>query len=226
MANQTSDKHYGKFRGIVVDNADPNNQGRIKANVPAVLHDVPSGWAYPAAPYAGPGSGLWTVPPVGAGVWIEFEAGDVANPIWTGSWWAADQRPSDQAGTRAVPTLKILRSEQGLMVSLDDSGETISLSDSGGSNFLEIKVSEGSVTIKGTTKVVVDAPQIQLVDGASHPVPFGDNLLSYLSQVVQAYQSHVHPGQVAGPVPVTPAPPVPPLPPPTPALLSTKVSSG
>jgi hypothetical protein len=44
---------------------------------------------------------------------------------------------------------------------------------------------------------------------------------------VQTYQSHVHPGQLAGGfMPVTPAPPVPPLPPPTPALLSQKVKAG
>jgi uncharacterized protein involved in type VI secretion and phage assembly len=181
MPDSHADKHYGKFRGIVADNVDPNNQGRIKAQVPAILQDVPTGWAYPAAPYAGPGSGMWSVPPVGAGVWIEFEAGDVNNPIWTGCWWAADQRPSDNGGAKAVPTLKILRSEQGLMVALDDSSETISISDAGGNNLLEIQVSQGQVTLKGVTQVVIDAPQIQLVDGASHPLVFGDGLLQYLA---------------------------------------------
>jgi hypothetical protein len=221
------DKHYGKFRGIVVDNADPNNQGRLKAQVPAVLQNVPTGWAYPAAPYAGPGVGIWTVPPVGAGVWIEFEAGDVANPIWTGCWWAGDQRPEDQNGTRAVPSLKIIRSEQGLMVSLDDDGQTISLSDSSGQSFLEIKVQEGTVTIQGTAKVVVQAPLIQLVEDSTHPVVFGDNLLEYLNQIVELYQTHVHPGELAlGVLPVTPAPPVPPLPPALPTLLSTQVTTG
>jgi hypothetical protein len=220
------DKHLGKYRGIVVDNQDPNNQGRLKANVPAILQDVPSGWAYPALPYAGPGVGVWTIPPVGAGVWIEFEAGDVANPIWSGCWWATDQRPQDQNGNQAVPSLKIARSEQGLMLALDDNGQTISLSDSGGSNFLEITVQQGEIKIKAATKVVIDAPQIQLVDGSTHPLVFGDNLLQYLNQIVEIYQTHVHPGEMAGPIPVTPAPPVPPLPPATPSLLSTQVTTG
>jgi hypothetical protein len=43
---------------------------------------------------------------------------------------------------------------------------------------------------------------------------------------VQMYQSHMHPGQIAGPFPVTPAPPTPPMPAPTPSLLSTKVTTG
>jgi len=45
---------YGKFRGTVVNNQDPQRQGRIQALVPQVLGEVPSGWATPCAPYAGP----------------------------------------------------------------------------------------------------------------------------------------------------------------------------
>ena len=64
-------------------------------------------------------------------------------------------------------------------------------------------------------KAIVEAPQIELVENATHPVVFGDQLMTYLNSVVQAYQSHVHPGQLAaGFMPVTPAPPLPPLPPP------------
>jgi hypothetical protein len=68
--------------------------------------------------------------------------------------------------------------------------------------------------------------QIELVQNATHPLVYGDQLLQYLTQVVSMYQSHVHPGQMAGPIPVTPAPPAPPLPTPTPSLLSMKVKTG
>jgi uncharacterized protein involved in type VI secretion and phage assembly len=222
-----SEKQYGKFRGVVVDNADPENQGRIKAQVPDALHDVPTGWAYPAAPYAGPGVGVWTIPPKGASVWIEFERGEIAYPIWSGCWWGGEQRPADSDGVKAVPSLKIIRSEQGLMVSLDDEGQTISLSDADGQNFLEIKVQEGTVTVTGSAKVVVQAPQIELVEDSTHPVVFGDELLQYLNQIVELYQTHMHPGELAlGVLPVTPAPPVPPFPPALPTLLSTRVTTG
>jgi uncharacterized protein involved in type VI secretion and phage assembly len=195
--------------------------------VEEVLHDVVSGWALPALPYSGPGEGLWTIPPVGAGVWIEFEAGDVSRPIWSGCWWGSDQRPKDEKGTQATPSLKIVRSEKGLMVSLDDDGQTISVSDEDGSNILTIEVQAGKITVKGATKAVVEAPQIELVENATHPVVFGDDLIQYLNQLGQIYQTHVHPGELAaGVLPVTPAPPVPPFPPATPALLSTKVKTG
>jgi hypothetical protein len=74
---------------------------------------------------------------------------------------------------------------------------------------------------------VVEAPHIELVENATHPIVFGDELMNYLTQIVQIYQTHLHPGELAaGFIPVTPAPPVPPMPPPTPALLSTRVKAG
>jgi hypothetical protein len=75
--------------------------------------------------------------------------------------------------------------------------------------------------IKGAVKVIVEAPEIQLVENATHPVVFGDQLLQYLNQLVQLYNSHLHPGQLAmGFLPV------PPFAPATPALLSKTVKSG
>ncbi len=219
-------RHYGKYRGTVSDNADPENLGRLTAKVPEVLGTVDTGWALPAAPYAGANVGVFAVPPAGSGVWIEFEAGDVSRPVWSGCWWAADQLPKNEKGTAATPPLKIIRTEKGLMVSMDDDGQTISVSDEDGSNIVTIAVQDGKVTVKGASKVVVEAPQIELVEDASHPVVFGDELMTYLKQLVQTYQSHMHPGQQAGPFPVTPAPPTPPASPPTPSLLSTKVKAG
>ena len=220
-------RHYfGKHRGIVTNNEDPRSQGRIKARVPEVLASVESAWAMPCAPYGGRGSGMYAVPAVGAGVWIEFEAGDPQRPIWSGSWWASGELPEDEKGQPGAPPRKILRTEKGLMLVLDDGDERMSLSDSDGRNLLTIAVQRGRITIAAEAKVVVEAPQIALVEAATHPVVFGDDLLQYLSQLVVLYQTHMHPGQTANGIPVTPAPPVPPFPPPSPSMLSLKVQSG
>jgi Type VI secretion system/phage-baseplate injector OB domain len=227
LNNAVNNRFYGKYRGIVKENKDDENLGRIRALVPEVLGDVLSGWALPCTPYTGNGSGQLTIPAKESGVWVEFEAGDVSRPIWTGGWWAAEELPKDNAGNTDVPDLKIIRSEKGLMVTMNDGSQTITVSDTDGKNVLEIKVQDGQITIKGAIKAVVEAPKIELVENSTHPVVFGDKLLQYLNQLVQLYQTHLHPGELAiGILPVTPAPPVPPFPPPTPDLLSTKVTSG
>jgi hypothetical protein len=112
------------------------------------------------------------------------------------------------------------------MLALHDDTQTIALSDANGSTILKLEVQQGLITVKATTKVVVEGPQIELVANASHPGVFGDNLMSYLNQMVTAINTHMHPGQMAGPLPVTPMVPAPPLMPPTPQLLSMKVKLG
>jgi uncharacterized protein involved in type VI secretion and phage assembly len=226
LAEQTRTRFYGKYRGVVTNVDDPENMGRIQANVPEILGDETSPWALPCAPYSGDGLGSYAVPPVGAGVWIEFEAGDPSRPIWTGSWWGRNQLPQNERGTEATPPIKIFRTESGILLSFDDNSQVISLSDENGGNILTIEVTAGKITVKGTTKAIVEAPQIELVENATHPVVFGDELMNYLSQLVSLYQGHTHPGETVVGIPVSPAPPVPPFQPPTPALISQKVKAG
>jgi uncharacterized protein involved in type VI secretion and phage assembly len=80
---------YGKYRGTVVNNIDPLQIGRIQAMVPDVAGVVPGTWAMPCVPVAGINTGFFTVPMVGAGVWIEFERGDPDYPIWVGGYWGS-----------------------------------------------------------------------------------------------------------------------------------------
>lgn len=226
MAQREREHFYGKYRGIVEDIEDPEGLGRLRARVPAVLGDQVSPWALPCAPYAGPGVGLHAVPPLGAAVWVEFEAGDPGLPIWTGGWWARGDIPTNEAGSDAQPPQKILKTDSGLLLALDDDGHTATLSDGNGSNLLKISVDAGEIRLQCTAKVVVEAPQIELVEGAPHPLVFGDDLLSYLSQMVALFNAHMHPGQTVMGIPVTPMTPVPVFQPPQPSMLSVKVKTG
>ena len=94
-------RFFGKYRGTVLNNVDPMQQGRIQAIVPDVAGLVPTSWALPCLPLAGINTGLFTVPPIGAGVWIEFEKGDPDFPVWVGGFWgSAAELP---ALSRTVP---------------------------------------------------------------------------------------------------------------------------
>jgi Type VI secretion system/phage-baseplate injector OB domain len=80
-------RHYGKYRGLVLDNIDPLQIGRILAQVPDLLGETPSTWAMPCVPAAGIQAGCFIVPPIGSQVWMEFEQGDPDYPIWSGGFW-------------------------------------------------------------------------------------------------------------------------------------------
>lgn len=100
-------RYAGKYRGIVVNTLDPERLARLQATVPDVLGTEPTTWAMPSVPFAGPGAGLVAIPPVGAGVWIEFEQGDLDYPIWSGCWWGtSSELPGrvlmDQPGTGQI----------------------------------------------------------------------------------------------------------------------------
>lgn len=219
-------RHYGKYRGVVINNADPTSKGRVMVSVPAVLGELQA-WAMPCVPYTGTGAGHYMIPEIGAGVWVEFEAGDPSFPIWTGGFWADNEPPRNEQNAPPVPQMKIVRTQMGLIISMDDNTQTIALSDSGGTNILTIEVLQGKIMIKGAATAVVEAPMIQLVENATHPVVFGDELFSYLTQLTTMFNAHMHPGELAaGMLPVTPAPPVPTMSPPSPSLLSTRVTTG
>jgi hypothetical protein len=80
-------RFYGKYRGLVIENIDPEQIGRVILQVPDVLGAIPSSWAMPCVPAAGIQAGCFIVPPIGSQVWVEFEQGDPDYPIWTGGFW-------------------------------------------------------------------------------------------------------------------------------------------
>ena len=197
---------------LVTDVEDPQNQGRIRATrARGARRPRSRGWALPAAPYAGPGVGSFTIPPVGAGVWIEFEAGRrLAADLDRLLVGRGDRAARTSRRRQATPPLKIVRTEKGLHGLAGRRRPDDLVSDENGKNILKIEVQEGQVTIKGATKVVVEAPQIELVESASHPVVFGDDLLQ-LPATARADVPDAHaPGRDGRRAsPVTPAPPCP-----------------
>ncbi|MDQ6874234.1 MAG: phage baseplate assembly protein V [Actinomycetota bacterium] len=63
--------------------------GRVQASVSEVLGEAPSEWAMPCFPFTGAQAGMYVLPGEGTGVWVEFEQGDPAHPIWSGCWYGS-----------------------------------------------------------------------------------------------------------------------------------------
>ncbi|MGK2915385.1 MAG: phage baseplate assembly protein V [Porticoccaceae bacterium] len=82
-------KYYGKYRGVVLNNIDPLQMGRLMVQVPDVSSVAPGTWAMPCVPLAGIQNGMVALPVIGSGVWIEYEQGDPDYPIWVGCFWGS-----------------------------------------------------------------------------------------------------------------------------------------
>jgi uncharacterized protein involved in type VI secretion and phage assembly len=123
MSNGT---YFGIYRGTVVNNIDPMQLGRIMAIVPDVGGVTPSTWAMPAVPIAGKQMGTFMVPQVGAGVWLQFEAGDPDRPVWVGGWWgiAAEVPALALAGVPGDPNIVLQTTLQHTIVLSDLPGPT------------------------------------------------------------------------------------------------------
>jgi Type VI secretion system/phage-baseplate injector OB domain len=93
MGDGGQKKFFGKYRGTVLQNVDPKRQGRLMVIVPDVTGLFPSSWAMPCMPIGGLQFGAYMVPPIGAGVWVEFEQGNPSKPIWTGFYAGAPTDP-------------------------------------------------------------------------------------------------------------------------------------
>lgn len=150
-------RFYGKYRGIVSD-VDPGTM-RVKALVPAVLGDTQTGWAMPCVPYAGPQVGFAFLPPVGSGVWIEFEGGDVSYPIWVGGYWRTGEFPEGVGkNVRVIVTVK------GLTLTFDDDQNQLTLADKAGNT---VTLNKSGLTIaNGQQSVAVTSSSVKINNDA------------------------------------------------------------
>jgi hypothetical protein len=151
---------YGKHRGKVVRNDDPDGLGAVLVTVPSVLGETVEVWAKPCF-----ASGHFFVPPAKAGVWIEFEAGEVGYPLWVGTWYPKGTTPpeagkpsqdhrvvhtpsghvvelSDEAGKEKV----VVRHKVDSFVSIDEAGSVIVSNQKGAHLFLNADAGEVSLT--------------------------------------------------------------------------------
>jgi len=130
MSNSNATQNFvGKYRATVLNNVDPEMRGRLMLNIPDVLGVVPSTWAEPCTPLAGPtgpAMGVYMVPPIGAGVWVEFEHGDPNYPIWVGCRWGgpSDIPPLAHAGLPISPNIVMQTAGQNSFVISDLPGPT------------------------------------------------------------------------------------------------------
>src|SRR6266487_1363368 len=157
---QQQNRYYGKYRGFISDNADPEKLGRCKLVVPSVLGETVSNWALPCTPYGGAANiGFIAVPPNGAQVIAEFMEGDISSPLWTGTFWRQASELPEEFAANEEPSAKVMRTESGHALLLEDKdGEEKITLKSSAEAVLEM-ISDGSVSVtdSGGATVTLDA---------------------------------------------------------------------
>lgn len=97
--------------------------------------------------------GLFTVPQIGAGVWIEYESGDPDYPIWVGGYWTLGETP-DLVPVAAPPSAAMtLQSPNGNGIVISDApGEGILIQGPGGA---KISITNQGITIDNGQGAVI-----------------------------------------------------------------------
>jgi len=177
---------YGVYPALVTDIKDPDRQGRVKVTLPWAPDSGGSryeAWARLATLMGGKNRGSWFVPDTDDEVLIGFEGGDPRRPYVLGGLWnGADSAPEAMDGA-GKNNKKVLRSRNGVKVTLDDSdgqeklvletpgGQKVTLKDGPGaieladSNGNSIKLESSGITVTASAKVNIKASTAEIAAG-------------------------------------------------------------
>jgi uncharacterized protein involved in type VI secretion and phage assembly len=177
---------YGVFPATVTDIKDPDGIGRVKVTLPWSADtgsDRYEAWARVATLMGGNDRGSWFVPDVEDEVLVSFEGGDVRRPYVLGGLWNGSDAPPESMDSAGNNYLKVLRSRNGVKVTLDDQdgqekmiletpgGQKITMKDGPGSveivdsNGNSMKLETAGITVTASAKVTVNASQVAVSAG-------------------------------------------------------------
>lgn len=177
---------YGVYPALVSDIKDPDGQGRVKITLPwspDTGSERYEAWARLSTMMAGNNRGSWFVPDTNDEVLVAFEGGDPRRPYIMGGLWNGQDSPPEAMDGGGQNNLKVLRSRNGVKVTLDDSdgqekliletpgGQVVTLKDGPGS--LELKDSNGNsikleasgITVTASAKVTINASTAEISAG-------------------------------------------------------------
>jgi hypothetical protein len=209
LVQRVERRFFGKYRGFVVRTDDPRHLGRVTLRVPSVLGpDVITGWAMPCVPYGGhKNQGMLCVPEIGAGVWVEFEEGDLEFPIWVGTFWSEpggvseipslnDADGQERANEQQHPTRRIIKTGKGHTIQFEDADghEMVTIVEATHKHVVTldkdgIQIADG---VNGNT-IVLGRQGIQVgSSSASEPFVLGHQFTASVMAFLAALNSHTH----------------------------------
>jgi len=144
-----SGQGWGIAIGLVTNNRDPDDLGRIKVKFPWLADNEESTWARIAAP-----RGFFCLPEINDEVLVAFEHGDIHHPYVVGALWNGRDKPPRQSreviSSDGKVSQRVIRSRSGHEIVLDDSSgkEKLIIRDKTGKNEILIDSARNAMTIK------------------------------------------------------------------------------
>jgi hypothetical protein len=202
--------YFGLYKAQVASNKDDEKRGRLKLAIPQVTGDAEHpNWAEPVGLAMTPGQGYGSldVPQKDDWVWVEFEGGNPSYPRWRPGWWGEDELPEPFKAN--YPDVRGWKTKAGHAFFVDDKDDKVRLEHADGhlvelskegiavrtkNKDVMVDAGGGQVTIKSSKKIVIDAPAVEVVKDANHPLLLGD---TFLRDFAQAW-SHLLGGLAAG----------------------------
>lgn len=148
-SRSTDQRFYGVAEALVVDNLDPESQGRVKVKFPWFDPGMDSEWCRVSNLYAGPDYGSFFVPEVGDEVLVAFIHGDMRLPVIIGGLYNGQDLPP--SARKADKDQKMIRTKGTHELLMDDTpgDERVRVKTKGG-HVLDLDDTGGSVTAQTT----------------------------------------------------------------------------
>jgi len=161
---------YGVYPAVVRGLNDPDGQGRVRVALnwsPDPGGAVIEVWARLATLMGGNNRGSWFVPDIGDEVLVGFEGGNPKRGYVLGGLWNGKDAPPESMDSAEKNFKKVLRSRNGVKVTLDDTdgretltletpgGQTVTLKDGPGS--IELKDANGNSIKLDTTGITISS---------------------------------------------------------------------
>jgi hypothetical protein len=166
-------RFYGTYRGIVSEEIDPDNRGRIGVIVPGVCNKPT--WAIPFSQDGNLGSGFkWLSPKKGQMVFIQYQYGNPSTPLWSYHGWALRECPPELKGN---DTFGFVTPNGQKVIINEKSGElNLQISDTQGER-VKIDIQGGKLNIDTTKEVIFH--------NGSEGIPISSELIKEFNQIKQ-----------------------------------------
>lgn len=148
----------GVVVGIVTNNEDPEDQGRVKVKFPWLSDEDESHWARVVTPMAGNERGIYFLPEVEDEVLVAFLHGDIRFPYIVGALWNGKDLPPEN-NSDGKNNIRVIKSRSGHVITLNDEAgkERIEIIDKSEKNSIIFDTENNTITITTDKDIILSA---------------------------------------------------------------------